>query len=146
MSDLSATASRAAAMALACAVATCCSAASAASVASDVSLVNLIASPARYHGKTVRVVGVLVLAPERNALYLHREDMENHISLNAIWLSLNPDGSDRSYRGLSGRYVFVEGRFDQTFKGHWGRYSGSIRDITRIEAWQPPPAGPLKED
>jgi hypothetical protein len=146
MSDLSGTALRAAAIALACAVATCGCAASAAPVASDVSLINLIASPAQYHGKTVRLVGVLVLAHERNALYLHQEDMENHISLNAVWLSLSPDGSDHSYRGLSGRYVFVEGRFDQTFKGHWGRYSGSIRDITRVEAWQPPPAGPLKED
>ncbi len=39
-----------------------------------ISLINLIATPERYHGKWVRVQGVANFEFEGNALFLHKED------------------------------------------------------------------------
>jgi len=40
----------------------------------DVSLIQLIANPQAYDGKTVRITGFLHLEFEGNAIYLHNED------------------------------------------------------------------------
>jgi hypothetical protein len=104
----------------------------------DVSLVALIATPEKFDGRKVRVIGAVRLAFERSALYLHREHMDLHLPSNAVWLSFGPDGPTPTQRALSGGYVGIEGVFSTQFKGHWGKYAGSIREITRIEGWPPP--------
>jgi hypothetical protein len=45
-----------------------------------VSLVRLMATPEKYDGKAVQVVGFLRLEFEGNGLYLHQEDYEHGIT------------------------------------------------------------------
>src|SRR4051812_16809265 len=52
---------------------------------SRVSLITLIANPATYDGKRVRVIGFLRLEFEGNNLYVAKSDYEAAISKNAVW-------------------------------------------------------------
>jgi hypothetical protein len=45
----------------------------------DVSMVQLLATPERFHGKRVRFTGFVHLAFEGNGIYLHKEDFDHGI-------------------------------------------------------------------
>src|SRR5205814_2241986 len=47
------------------------------------SLINLIATPERFHGKTVQVVGYLALEFEHTVVYLNRDSTADE----ALWVS-----------------------------------------------------------
>lgn len=98
---------------------------------SDVSLIQLISTPAAYDAKTVRVIGFCHLEFEGNGLYLHREDFERAIYKNAIWID-----APRDKAALSDQYVLIEATFDASEHGHVGLFSGSLKDVTRMERWQ----------
>jgi hypothetical protein len=97
---------------------------------SDVSLLQLIATPAAYDRKAVRVIGFCHLEFEGNGLYLHREDFDRAISKNAIWID-----APRDKAALSDQYVLIEATFDAGNNGHMGAFSGRLKDITRMERW-----------
>lgn len=99
-----------------------------------VSLYELIANPAPFHGKRVRVIGFGHFEFEGNALYAHREDFERHILRNGLWVNL-PARAD----SLNDDYVIVEARFDATSHGHLGMWSGTLDSVTRLERWKLPP-------
>jgi hypothetical protein len=101
----------------------------------DVSLVDLLAGGSKYHGKIVRVSGVLNLEFEGNALFLSKEHFRHRIYKNAVWFS--PDYArlgvePKELAKLNGRYVLVEGRFDAQDTGHMGLFSGAIQDASRV--------------
>jgi hypothetical protein len=111
-----------------------------------VSLVQLIANPREYHEKLVRVIGFCRLEFEGDALYLHREDFEQGITKNAVWLDIEPPASV-SPQNLSDGYVLVEAVFDAESKGHMDLFSGTLkvkkmghwRSRHETERMQPPP-------
>ena len=107
----------------------------AASEPEEVSLVQLIARPDDYHGKLVRVIGFCRLEFEGNALYLHKEDFEQAILKNSVWLDLGWPVPEWQ-RNLSDGYVLVEAVFDGKRKGHMSASSGMLTDIRRIERWR----------
>jgi hypothetical protein len=92
-----------------------------------VSLVQLIATPERYHGKLVRVVGFLRIEFEGDALYLHEEDYRHRINKNAIWIDVPPEA--RNKHSLNNRYVIAEGVFDGDRRGHFDAYSGTRKGV-----------------
>jgi len=96
----------------------------------SISLVQLVANPAEWHGKLVRVIGFCHLEFEGDALYFHRDDFEQAISKNAVWLDV-PEGR----QALSDQYVLVEGVFDAESHGHLGAFSGVLKDVRRMERW-----------
>jgi hypothetical protein len=98
-------------------------------------MVQLIANPEKYDGKSVRIIAFLNLEFEGNALYLHREDYEKSLPTNAIWISLT-DQQENSSKTLSGGYVLVEGTFRARDRGHLGMFAGSVEQITRIQSWE----------
>jgi hypothetical protein len=98
----------------------------------DVALVALIATPDAWHGKHVRVVGFYHSGLEESGLYMHQADFNEAITKNAIWLDMAKENRD-----LSGRYVLVEGVFDADYEGHLSLYSGTLRDVRRMEARTP---------
>jgi hypothetical protein len=73
---------------------------------------------------------------EGNGIYLHRDDAENMLSFNGLWLDppnlgvANPDS-------LSDHYVLIEGTFDAQHRGHLGMWSGAIENVTRAQRWPP---------
>lgn len=106
----------------------------------DVSLINLIANPQEYDGKTVRVYGVANMEFEGTALYFSKEDYKHGLSRNAIWLSIDSELWENEYHNLqkfNGKYVLVEGTFVAEGQGHMSMYSaGTIKNINRLNLWK----------
>lgn len=100
----------------------------------DLSIIQLIATPERYHGKVVRIVGFVRLEFEGNAIYLHQEDLKHGLTTNGLWLSVTDEIEKRADK-YSDKYVLVEGTFNSHNKGHMEMNSGAIENIKRLEVW-----------
>jgi hypothetical protein len=100
----------------------------------EVSLITLIATPADFDGKQVRVKGFARVEFEGNAIYLHRDDYLHGITKNGLWLDLEMSSS-KSASSANKRYVLIEGVFSMKEQGHFGMWSGSIKHVTRIQPW-----------
>ena len=100
----------------------------------DVTLVQLIANPEKFDARLIRVIGLLRLEFEGNVLYLHREDYENAILGDGIWVDVTPAIRKQSAK-LNMNYVLLEGVFSAGDRGHMGMWSGSIKQIRRSELW-----------
>jgi hypothetical protein len=94
------------------------------------SLVQLIATPERYDGKFVRVWGYVKLEHEGSAVYLHKEDFEQALTRNGLWLT-GPEHGE-----VSDCYALVEGRFDAKDQGHRSLWSGAIDRVSRLQRWE----------
>ena len=107
--------------------------------ATEVSLINLIATPEKYDGKSVRVVGVGNINFESNGLYLSEEDYKKCVTKNAVWLDIDEKKLSAAYadlKQLNGNHILIEGVFNCGKTGHFGRYSGAVENITRYELWK----------
>ena len=80
---------------LACALSALPSRATAGEMPQDVSILQLLATPEKFDGKLVRVIGFLCLAFEGDAVYLHREDFDHGLTQNALWVDV-PEKRDES--------------------------------------------------
>ncbi len=100
----------------------------------DVTLVQLIANPEKFDGKLIRVIGFLRLEFEGDVLYLHREDYENAILGNGIWVTVTP-AITKQRATLNMNYVLLEGVFSSSERGHMDMWSGTIKQIRRFELW-----------
>ncbi|MGA2703389.1 MAG: hypothetical protein ABSH35_20115 [Isosphaeraceae bacterium] len=98
-----------------------------------ISLIHLIQHPHRYHGRKVRVIGVVRLKFESKAVFVSAEDLKKAVTKNAIWLDVDLTEANQK---LSGKHVLVEGVFDQENLGHLKLYSGAITKVTRLEEWR----------
>jgi hypothetical protein len=94
-----------------------------------VSILALIANPRDFDGKYVRVVGYVVSQIEMWAVFSSEADCRNGVTKNGIWL----DTYDTPYAHVNEAYAVVEGTFDATSLGHLGMWSGTIREISRLE-------------
>jgi hypothetical protein len=101
-----------------------------------VSLVRLIATPEKYDGKTVLVVGFLRLEFEGNGLYLHEQDYQHGITKNSVWVVRNEE-INRQADALNMHYVMLMGTFDASHSGHMGPFNGSLKNITSARLWPP---------
>jgi hypothetical protein len=97
-----------------------------------VSIINLIATPEKYHDEKVIIKGYAVLEFEGDAIYLSKEDAEYGITRNALYLDVDAEQL-RNYQKDSQGYVLVEGKFDANSHGHLALFSGVIKEITRFE-------------
>ena len=102
----------------------------------DVSMVQLLANPKTYDGKLVLVIGVGNLEFENNCISLSKED-HLYSTGNRIWIELGeralPYDEAKAYNG---KYVIVEGFFDQDDGGHFDMFCGSIKDVNRYQLWE----------
>ena len=96
------------------------------------SLVELIANPKRFHNDRVGVSGFLSLEFEGNQLYLHREDYEQGLSRNAVWIEASPEMMERKEE-IDLRYVRLLGRFNAKNHGHMGHWVGAIERVEWIQ-------------
>lgn len=99
----------------------------------EVTMVQLLATPERYHGQRVRVIGVGNLEAENNFISLSKEDLL-YATGNSLWIEL--DGDTVSYeeaKACNGEYVILEGTFYQDDHGHMNLFRGAIKEITRYE-------------
>jgi hypothetical protein len=101
----------------------------------NVTIVQLIATPEKFDGKLIRVIGFLRLEFEGDVLYLHREDYENAILGDGIWVDATAEMNKQSAT-LNMHYVLLEGIFSSREHGHMGMWSGTIKQIRRAQQWK----------
>jgi len=101
----------------------------------NVTLVQLIANPEKFDGKLIRVIGFLEIEFEGNVLYLHREDCENALLGDGIWVDVTPEMT-KNRTSLSKNYVLLEGVFSARERGHMGMWSGGLKNIRRVQLWR----------
>jgi glyoxylate utilization-related uncharacterized protein len=99
-----------------------------------VSMVALLGSPKQYDGKLIRVIGVLSIKFESNALYLHEEDYDYGITKNSFFIRLTEE-QEKKFRVLDKKHVIVEGKFSANGPEAREMTSGAIFDISRLEKW-----------
>jgi hypothetical protein len=59
------------------------------------------------------------------------------VTKNGLWLACAETAIEGSKEAqVKDRYALIEGRFTAKKKGHRGLWSGSIEDITRMQAWE----------
>ena len=92
-----------------------------------VSLIQLIGNPDRYEGKLVRIDGFVHIDFEDNAVWLHKEDFDNYIHSNSVWIDVN-SCVDWEGKPMSG-YASVSGRFSSQRHGHMGLWPGVISQV-----------------
>jgi hypothetical protein len=92
------------------------------------SIIELIAFPQVFDGKRVRTIGYIHFEFEGNALYPDHEDYVRRQYGNGLWVDLAP-GVSRD--DCHDRYALVEGTFRAADRGHMGRWSGAIVQVTR---------------
>lgn len=98
-----------------------------------ISLIQLIANPEKYHQKTVEVEGYLTTGFENNALYLHKEDYDNNLLINAVYVAFSERSIDKKILiDANKKYTILVGIFDMNGGSF---YSGAIKNITRVGKW-----------
>ncbi len=102
-------------------------------VAEDVSLIQLIANPQAYDGRTVRIIGFLHLEFEGNVIYLHNEDFRYGLTKNGLWIEIPKDMTKEQMKAVNDQYVICTARFVAKMHGHLGMNSGEVANVTRLE-------------
>jgi hypothetical protein len=115
----------------------------------DVSLIQLIANPQAYDGKTIRIIGFVHLEFEGTVIYLHREDFRYGIAKNGLWLDIPKGMNQAQMKAINDHYVICTARFVANMHGHMGMNSGEVTSVSRLEVWPgfqgaPPPPPPPK--
>jgi hypothetical protein len=114
----------------------------------DPSLIALIARPELFDGKHVRVIGFANFEFEGNGLYVSREDWQQNILRNGVWIvppSPTPRGKRPDPRLPNRQYVLVEATFHAGSGGHMGMWSGTLDSDSRLDPWAPPKLPPTFE-
>ena len=94
----------------------------------EVSIITLIANPEKYYGKRVTITGYMSTEFEGTAIYLSREDYDNQIYKNSIFLLI---GKGNDYQYYHKEYVTLDGIFTEG-SGHMGLFSGMLKDVSYI--------------
>ena len=112
----------------------------------SVSIVQLLANPADYHGRRVRVVGYLHDKFEDSAIYLSKGDADYLNGENGLWVSYAPTvsmaaafaGQGKAAQAVRDRghfdckMVLVEGVFDKDGHGHGDLSAGELKAVDRL--------------
>ena len=93
-----------------------------------ISLIQLLANPAKFDGEHVRVTGYIHFESDNDAIYLHREDAEHHLRKNGLWVALAPG---QALEECQDAYVLLEGVYQARTAGRASLWSGTITRITR---------------
>lgn len=106
-----------------------------------VSLINLIATPERYHNKEVFFRAYVTVEFENMSLCLTEHTLS---SKDCLWLDIEQSPSsgardpDRykaiqaAWRHVNRQPVSVHGTFDKDNTGHLGGWSGAVKSVTRV--------------
>lgn len=99
------------------------------------SLINLIATPERYHNRKVYVEGYLHLGFEDNGLYLNERDCKYLITQNSLWVDVSREQA-KQFGKAQDKYVVIKGTFNSIHKGHRDLWSGSIENVVLVDTLQ----------
>ena len=97
----------------------------------QVSFVSLLANPSKYDGLEILTSGYVHFEFEGNGIYLHKDDYDNSLYKNGLWISL---ATNVPQKPCQNSYALVIGTFRAGSRGHMGLWSGSIEQATRCFA------------
>lgn len=103
----------------------------------NVSMVALLANSQNFDGKLILTQGFLLIKPDMDTLYLHEEDYRHGLDKNAFVLDI-PEKQRSKLKKLNLKYVLIVGTMHSRNPDAVYRCSGTIVDITRLEAWGQP--------
>jgi hypothetical protein len=112
-------------------------------VPAPVSMLQLIANPEKFDGKSVGAIGYLISHNGSGFLYLHREDADFGLYVNALKIEFDP-GWPSADAGFDSHYLYVIGKFDAKDKGPRAAFGGSIKDAKVIALWSAPKVPPTE--
>ncbi len=107
----------------------------------DLSLINLVATPERYHGKLVHVTGYIFTGMEHMSICPYQVEISNK---DCIWLNIGsgPYASDAdkaryakkmaALEKFQGKPATIIAKFDKNDRGHFGLWSGSLKKIVEV--------------
>ncbi|MES2041007.1 MAG: hypothetical protein V4495_24585 [Pseudomonadota bacterium] len=107
----------------------------------DLSLINLVATPERYHGKLVIVTGYIFVGKENMSICPYQVEVS---SKDCIWLNIDsgPYASDADQQRISKKMAVLEkfhgktatiiARFNKKHQGHFGLWSGALTKIVDV--------------
>ncbi|PXX33717.1 hypothetical protein DFR42_12913 [Undibacterium pigrum] len=107
----------------------------------ELSLINLVATPERYHGKQVNVTGYVFIGTENMSLCPYTVQVS---SKDCIWINIDsgPYASDADKKRISKKMAVLEkfngktatiiARFDKKDHGHFGGWSGALTKIIDV--------------
>ena len=108
-----------------------------------VSMIQLIANPDKYHGKTVGINGYLRNVFEHSSIYYTKELSDRRSTKDALWVryhkdcKMNPHTED-GLEYFDKKWVLLVGQFRKDEFGHMGANSGAIVNVTIISTNGPP--------
>ena len=101
-----------------------------------VSIIGLIATPDRYHGKPVHITGWATIQFENTALCLSKDSLSTK---ECVWLEVPGEAlvpkktiSVEQWRKYDQQVISVNGIFDKDNYGHLGAYSGAIMSVSSV--------------
>jgi hypothetical protein len=100
-----------------------------------VSVLQLVATPERYHHKHIVTVGFMRLEFEGNALFISREAEQYGLPRNHVRLNIEEKEPQQKLDDLRKKYVLVQGIFKAGYHGYRDLSVGSIHNITRLQEW-----------
>ncbi len=99
------------------------------------SMFQLIATPERFDGRFISVVGFLTLGRERDGLFAYETDAVHHLSSNGVLVDSTEKMREQA-ASLNRKYVILVGTFKKADKDQF--IAGTITNITRCEIWSDP--------
>ena len=103
----------------------------------NVSLLELVVQPEKFDGKTIAVIGYLDVSFDGSLLYVHREDAENWISENAVWVR-RTEQMERNRSSLNHKYVKLVGKFKVGYSQQLGDPPNGFSEVQSISLWSDP--------
>lgn len=103
-----------------------------------VTLANILASPVKFHGKRVSIIGYYHGEFEGNSLSVNREASRSNDYRNSIWRGeTSTFAANSAIRDKNDSWIRVDGVFLKGPSGHMGMWPGEIVRLTRIEPLPP---------
>jgi hypothetical protein len=102
--------------------------------AENISIITVIANPEKYHKKTIQIQGYFTNEKEGTAIYLAKNDFQNLIYKNGIYLYIPDNAMEKFKIELPHQgYVTITGVYNKDKKGSYNFYSGGLENITQID-------------
>ncbi|MFZ6746946.1 hypothetical protein ACO0LC_27275 [Undibacterium sp. JH2W] len=107
----------------------------------DLSLINLVATPERYHGKLVNVTGYIFVGMEHMSICPYQVEVS---SKDCLWINIDsgPYASHADRERISKKMAVLEkfygktatiiARFNKKDQGHFGLWSGALTKIVDV--------------
>ena len=102
----------------------------------EVSIIQLLANPEKYDGKSVILIGYARIEFEGDSIYLQSEDAKNWLVFNALWLNIPKEIREQRDK-YNDKYVVISGKFNAKNHGHMNLFKGgAIENIESFTLWR----------